>query len=101
MQPNCEAWSCIAGKCFSRLYTADFVTSVDALADVRRIVLSGAEAEFQKTGLLDDTPQRSAGLRAVHALLHRAHCKDGIDMDTWNNLVPKPQVLDSVLIPRS
>lgn len=63
------------------------------LADVRRIALSGAEAEFQKTGLLDETPQRSAGLRAVHALLHRAHCKDGIDMDTWNQLVPNPQVL--------
>lgn len=61
------------------------------LADVRRISLSGAEAEFQKAGLLDDTPQRGAGLRAVHALLHQAHCKGGIDMDTWNQLVPKPQ----------
>ena len=61
------------------------------IADVRRIALSGAEAEFQKAGLLDDTPQRSAGLRAVHALLHQAHCKGGIDMDTWNQLVPKPQ----------
>ena len=67
--------------------------SIDgALADVRRIALSGAEAEFQKTGLLDETPQRSAGLRAVHALLHRAHCKGGIDMVTWNELVPNPQV---------
>ena len=99
MQPNREAWSCIAGKSFPGLCTADFVT-INVLADVRRIALSGAEAEFQKTGLLDDTPQRSAGLRAVHALLHRAHCKDGIDMDTWNQLVPNPQVLHSVLIPQ-
>ncbi len=60
---------------------------------MRRIALSGAEAEFQKTGLLDATPQRSAGLRAVHALLHRAQCKGGIDMDTWNELVPSPQVV--------
>ena len=61
-------------------------------ADVRRIALSGAEAEFQEAGLLDETPQRSAGLRAVHALLHKALCSNGIDMDTWNELVPNPQV---------
>ena len=67
----------------------------NGLADVRRIALSGAEAEFQKTGLLDETPQRSAGLRAVHALLHRAHCKGGIDMETWNELVPNPQVCEN------
>ena len=61
-------------------------------ADVRRIALSGAEAEFQEAGLLDEMPQRSAGLRAVHALLHKALCTNGIDMDTWNELVPNPQV---------
>ncbi len=66
---------------------------------MRRIALSGAEAEFQKTGLLDETPQRSAGLRAVHALLHRAHCKGGINMETWNELVPNPQVCESSIIP--
>ena len=65
-----------------------------AHADVRRIALSVAEAEFQKAGLLDSTLQRSAGLRVVHALLHCAQCKDGIDMDTWNELVPNPQVPD-------
>lgn len=62
-------------------------------ADVRRIALSGAEAEFQKAGLLDNTPQRSAGLRAVHALLHHTSSREGIDMNAWNKLVPNPQVL--------
>ena len=62
---------------------------------MRRTALSGAQAECQKTGLLDETPQRCAGLRAVHALLQRLPCRDGIDMDTWNSLVPRPQVCQS------
>ena len=66
-----------------------------ACADVRQTALSAARAECQKTGLLDETPQRSAGLRAVHALLHRTPCRDGIDMETWNSLVPRPQVCQS------
>ena len=67
-------------------------------ADVRRIALSGAEAEFQEAGLLDETPQRRAGLRAVHALLHKALCTNSIDMDAWNELVPNPQVHTLVLL---
>ena len=47
-----------------------------------------AEAEFQKVGLLDDTPQSAAGLRVVQALLQA----DSIDSDQWNRLVPSPKV---------
>lgn len=47
-----------------------------------------AEAEFQKVGLLDDTPQSAAGLRVVQALLQA----DNIDSDQWNRLVPSPHV---------
>ena len=73
----------------------------DARADVRRTALSGAQAECQKTGLLDETPQRHAGLRAVRALVHRLPCQDGIDMDTWNSLVPRPQVGSVFIWPRA
>ena len=47
-------------------------------ADVRRVALLWAEAGFQEAALLDDTPQRSAGLRAVHALLPKALSSNGI-----------------------
>lgn len=58
-------------------------------ADVRRTALAGAEAEFQKAGLLDDAPQSAAGLRVVQALLNQQH---SIDSDEWNRLVPSRDV---------
>jgi len=51
--------------------------------------LAGAEAEFQKAGLLDDAPQSAAGVRVVQALLNQQH---SIDSDEWNRLVPSPTV---------
>ena len=58
-------------------------------ADVRQLVLDAAEAEFQQVGLLDDTPQSTAGLRVVQALLRNP---DGVNSDEWNRLVPSPSV---------
>lgn len=59
-------------------------------ADVRREVLAAAEDEFQEAGLLDDSPQRDAGRAAVRAILQSPG--QAIDMETWNRLVPKPEV---------
>ncbi|CAL5228312.1 g11418 [Coccomyxa viridis] len=86
-----EVVNVTGGRLLQLLAAAEVLQHGGSSQDVRRIALSGAETEFQKTGLLDETPQRSAGLRAVHALLHRSHCKGGIDMETWNELVPNPQ----------
>ncbi|EIE19695.1 hypothetical protein COCSUDRAFT_44528 [Coccomyxa subellipsoidea C-169] len=61
--------------------------------DVRRLALVAAEAEFQKVGLLDDTPQSAAGLRVVQALLQA----DNIASDQWNRLVPSPHDKEELL----
>ncbi|CAK0785858.1 hypothetical protein CVIRNUC_009070 [Coccomyxa viridis] len=79
------------GRLLELLAATEVLQQGGTAQDVRRTALSGAQAECQKTGLLDETPQRRAGLRAVHALLQRLPCRDGIDMDTWNSLVPRPQ----------
>jgi hypothetical protein len=62
---------------------------------VRRHALAAAEADFQKAGLLDDTPQRCAGVRLARALLAQeaGGCgSPGIDTAEWNRVVPNPAV---------
>lgn len=60
-------------------------------ADVRRHLLAAAEADFQNAGLLDESPQRAAGMRLARALLAQERSgATGIDSAEWNWLVPDP-----------
>ena len=59
-------------------------------ADVKALILCAAERLFEASGLLDDTPQRAAGLRVMRALL--ASPDRSINFATWNHLVPSPMV---------
>ena len=50
-----------------------------------------AEEQYQQAGLLDNSPQRIAGLGVVRALLAaEAAGKQGISNRLWNQLVPEP-----------
>lgn len=68
------------------------------VADVRRLALAAAEAEYQEAGLLDDTPHATAGLKVVQALLRCSDPQEGIGCDQWNDLVPDPTVGKALVI---